>query len=254
MKKRILAAIIAASVAAASLSVTAFAEMGGSDYTDNTSTAVVTPGTGDVVVLSTEDGVLLDVNTIDLPEGVEEVTFSAVEVEKDAPEVEFINEVFSDYIDTLDTDVTADDLQIESVYDFSFVDQNGDSVETTDYFSVSVPCDNEDVNCVIYTDGVGTIEFYRAYYAYGFINFTVPHFSTYALAVVPEEVLADIVLASPADEVIEEMNRQENADEDDDTADEDTAADDKNVATGVALAVVPAAIAGVAVVISRKRK
>lgn len=252
MKKRILAAIIAASVAAATLSVTAFAEMGGSDYTDDTSTAVVTPGEDDTVVLSTEDGVILDVNTVDLPEGVEEVSFSAVELDTDTPEVETIKEVFSLVIDTLDTDATAEDLDIVAVYDFSLVDQNGDKVDAG-FLNVSVPCDNEGVNAVIYVDDEGNMEYYRAYYSDGFINFTVPHFSTYALAVVPEDVLAEIVLPSPADDEIADDADADDADADD-AAEDDTTDGDKNVATGVALAVVPAAIAGVVAVISRKRK
>lgn len=243
MKKRILASILAASVAAAAMSVSAFAELGASDYTDNTATASVTDVAA--ISLSTEDGVILDVVPSDLPEGVTEVTFTATSLGTDTPEVDTIVSVLDEYLSTSDFDYTADDVEIVDSFDLSLLDQNGEAIENAS-FAVSVPTDNENVNAVIYTDGE-TVEVYRAAYANGYVEFTVPHFSTYALAVVPEEVLDDIAIDG------EEIADDDADDAADDTTD-DTTDGDKNVATGVALAVVPAAIAGVAAVIARKRK
>ncbi len=246
MKKRILASILAASVAAAAMSVSAFAELGASDYTDNTATATVTDVA--TISLSTEDGVILDVVPSDLPEGVTEVTFTATSLGTDTPEVDTIVSLFDEYFSTSDFDYTADDVEIVDSFDLSLLDQNGEAIENAS-FAVSVPTDNENVNAVIYTDGE-TVEVYRAAYANGYVEFTVPHFSTYALAVVPEEVLDDIAI--DGEEVIDDDADADDAA--DDTTDDTTTDGDKNVATGVALAVVPAAIAGVAAVIARKRK
>ncbi len=246
MKKRILASILAASVAAAAMSVSAFAELGASDYTDNTATATVTDVAA--ISLSTEDGVILDVVPSDLPEGVTEVTFTATSLGTDTPEVDTIVSLFDEYFSTSDFDYTADDVEIVDSFDLSLLDQNGEAIENAS-FAVSVPTDNENVNAVIYTDGE-TVEVYRAAYANGYVEFTVPHFSTYALAVVPEEVLDDIAI--DGEEVIDDDADADDAA--DDTTDDTTTDGDKNVATGVALAVVPAAIAGVAAVIARKRK
>lgn len=248
MKKRILASILAASVAAAAMSVSAFAELGASDYTDNTATAPIADE--ETVTLTTDSGAVLDVATADLPEGVTEVTFTATSLGTETPEVDTILSVLGDYLGTSDFDYTTDDVEIVDSFDLSLLDQNGEAIENAS-FAVSVPTDNENVNAVIYTDG-DTIEVYRAAYANGYVEFTVPHFSTYALAVVPEEVLDDIAVDN--DEAIDD-----DADADDDAAADDTTDDtttdgDKNVATGVALAVVPVAIAGVAAVIARKRK
>ena len=246
MKKRILASILPASVAAAAMSVSAFAELGASDYTDNTATATVTDVAA--ISLSTEDGVILDVVPSDLPEGVTEVTFTATSLGTDTPEVDTIVSLFDEYFSTSDFDYTADDVEIVDSFDLSLLDQNGEAIENAS-FAVSVPTDNENVNAVIYTDGE-TVEVYRAAYANGYVEFTVPHFSTYALAVVPEEVLDDIAI--DGEEVIDDDADADDAA--DDTTDDTTTDGDKNVATGVALAVVPAAIAGVAAVIARKRK
>lgn len=246
MKKRILASILAASVAAAAMSVSAFAELGASDYTDNTATATVTDVAA--ISLSTEDGVILDVVPSDLPEGVTEVTFTATSLGTDTPEVDTIVSLFDEYFSTSDFDYTADDVEIVDSFDLSLLDQNGEAIENAS-FAVSVPTDNENVNAVIYTDGE-TVEVYRAAYANGYVEFTVPHFSTYALAVVPEEVLDDI--AVDGEEIADDDADADDAA--DDTTDDTTTDGDKNVATGVALAVVPAAIAGVAAVIARKRK
>lgn len=251
MKKRILASILAASVAAAAMSVSAFAELGASDYTDNTATAPIADE--ETVTLTTDSGAVLDVATADLPEGVTEVTFTATSLGTDTPEVDTILSVLGDYLGTSDFDYTASDVEIVDSFDLSLLDQNGEAIENAS-FAVSVPTDNENVNAVIYTDGE-TIEVYRAAYANGYVEFTVPHFSTYALAVVPEEVLDDIAVDS--DEAIDDDADDADADDDaaeDDAADDTTTDGDKNVATGVALAVVPAAIAGVAAVIARKRK
>lgn len=246
MKKRILASILAASVAAAAMSVSAFAELGASDYTDNTATATVTDVA--TISLSTEDGVILDVVPSDLPEGVTEVTFTATSLGTDTPEVDTIVSLFDEYFSTSDFDYTADDVEIVDSFDLSLLDQNGEAIENAS-FAVSVPTDNENVNAVIYTDGE-TVEVYRAAYANGYVEFTVPHFSTYALAVVPEEVLDDV--AVDGTEIADDDADADDAA--DDTTDDTTTDGDKNVATGVALAVVPAAIAGVAAVIARKRK
>lgn len=144
---------------------------------------------------------------------------------------------------------TPDTIQVRDVFDISVVDQDDVKINDFGKVDVTLPCEDDTVNAAIYYDDVnGDVDIMPATCVNGYASFATNHFSYYALATLPQEVVDVLAVTIPDDE------EDSTIDADDDTTDDTTVDDEKNVATGVVVAVIPAAVAGVVALVARKRK
>lgn len=232
MKKRILTSVVAIA-AAMSLSATAFAAAAGVTDGKQESQLVAVEKDKETVMESAA-GVSVSApansfgDTVESVKMVAEITKTDNETAKDTAAA--IASVIKDL--KVETEAT-----VNTKIDIKLLDQADKEVQPNGKVKVTVAYDGQS-NIVAYVEG-NKVEFITLTVDGNFCSFLTSHFSDYYLVKVDKDQV----------EALEGKEGTATA-----AGDTNKPGDDKNEPTGFALAIVPAAVAAAAVVVSKKRK
>lgn len=238
MKKGIFASVVAC-VAAMSLSVAAFAAAPGSTNGEQKSETTIEKDKEVSVVL--DNGTSIDAPANTFAEGVK-VTFATNPQEVAGTDATAkTEETVKKAIAQISTEAKAD-IVVKTKIEVTATDADGKAVQPAEGKKVKVTVAYDGVsNIVVYVGNDGKVEFLALVVSEdkNTAYFETSHFSDFYMATVDE---ADVEKLVGKDTTVK--------------ADGDTnkPTDDKNQPTGVVLAIVPAAVAAAAVVVSKKRK
>lgn len=254
MKKRILAALVACTVAL-SLAASAFAVAPGSSNGKVEAKAEVVPDAP--VAIATDLGLTLDADAGVFGAEVTEINANVevASMEEDSEDtvavkaavVEALTTAIEDAVSSgaLAAESAKTSIKVNTVITVSLTDQNGNALQPVNgKVKVTIPYDGVS-NFVAYLNSeTGVVEFFKLTVDGDFATFETTHFSDYYMVQVDNE------------EVIEKIDIEKTYTVSTSTAGDttDKTDDDKNQNTGVFFAVIPAAIAGAAVIVAKKRK
>ncbi len=239
MKKRILTSAIAF-VAAMSLSVAAFAaaEPGATNGKVEATQKDITAETP--IDIKSDLGLTIAGDAGTFAEGVTEVKMDADIAATDNTKDEAAAKTINEAIEKLVKDAKAD-LQINTKLAISLFDQDAKAIQPAEGKKLTVTVAYDGVSNAIAYVGDKKVEFIKLNVSEDkkTASFDVTHFSDYYMVKVADSVVADLEGKSADVGTAGDTNKP---------------TDDKNKPTGVVLAIVPAAVAAAAVVVSKKRK
>lgn len=239
MKKRILTSAIAF-VAAMSLSVAAFAaaEPGATNGKVEATQKDITAETP--IDIKSDLGLTIAGDAGTFAEGVTEVKMDADIAATDNTKDEAAAKTINEAIEKLVKDAKAD-LQINTKLAISLFDQDDKAIQPAEGKKLTVTVAYDGVSNAIAYVGDKKVEFIKLNVSEDnkTASFDVTHFSDYYMVKVADSVVADLEGKSADVGTAGDTNKP---------------TDDKNKPTGVVLAIVPAAVAAAAVVVSKKRK
>lgn len=239
MKKRILTSAIAF-VAAMSLSVAAFAaaEPGATNGKVEATQKDITAETP--IDIKSDLGLTIAGDAGTFAEGVTEVKMDADITATDNTAAEAAAKTINEAIEKLVKDAKAD-LQINTKLAISLFDQDDKAIQPAEGKKLTVTVAYDGVSNAIAYVGDKKVEFIKLNVSEDkkTASFDVTHFSDYYMVKVADSVVADLEGKSADVGTAGDTNKP---------------TDDKNKPTGVVLAIVPAAVAAAAVVVSKKRK
>lgn len=240
MKKRILTSAIAF-VAAMSLSVAAFAaaEPGATNGKVEATQKDITAETP--IDIKSDLGLTIAGDAGTFAEGVTEVKMDADIAATDNTKAEAAAKTINEAIEKLVKDAKAD-LQINTKLAISLFDQDDKAIQPAEGKKLTVTVAYDGVSNAIAYVGDKKVEFIKLNVSEDnkTASFDVTHFSDYYMVKVADSVVADLEGKSADVGAAGNTNKP--------------GTDDKNKPTGVVLAIVPAAVAAAAVVVSKKRK
>ncbi len=238
MKKGILASVVAC-VAAMSLSVAAFAADPGS--TNGEKKAETTVEKDKEISVTLDNGTAIDAPANTFAEGVK-VTFATNPQEVEGKtETAKTEETVKKAISQISTEAKAE-IVVKTKIEVTATDADGKTVQPAEGKKVKVTVTYDgNSNIVVYVGSDGKVEFMALTISEDkkTASFETSHFSDFYMAKVDDADVEKLVGKDATVKVDGDTNKP---------------ADDKNEPTGVVLAIVPAAIAAAAVVVSKKRK